>query len=313
MARPQTIVKEQYSMEKLEFRAGLSDEIVAFQVYGTTPDHTYEDRDVYFDMSVPYAHLRGEDAIALGQALIKHGTNALKANMYQHQHIHHMNTLKRFIADGLVEKLIFKVVDESPANYGKGCKTYVVKPVWANEPPEYNEDFEFETIVYWSPFEEEYNEQIGFWEVPIEFDGYDREQDIADFNKEVEEYEANAEVATAEEIDAHVVELAAGMGLTIEEVKGVSVGELVETAKQSLVQSVRVPAEALEQTNEGSKLGKGCTDPIRYNYEEPETPGEAESHAGGIAGYPVNETINDYEERAIQSPVGGTDNDSDSN
>lgn len=190
MTNVQTVTKEQYDTEKVHIKHGFSDDVVEFQIAAQIPDRTYEDRDVFFAMDEYGMSMKAEEAIKLGQALIDQGTKALLSNMYQHQHIHHENLLQRFIREGRVEKIIFTVLDEKPANHGDGWKLHTVRAVW-NEgmTPEFFEDFGFETIVYWSPFEEEFKEQIGRWDVPVEFENYDREKELADFQRMMEEHE----------------------------------------------------------------------------------------------------------------------------
>jgi hypothetical protein len=189
MTRPQTVVKEQYVPEEVTFDRTWNDQPLKFTIHGMTPDRTYEDRDVYFESNCTGMSMRAEDAITLGTKLIEHGRRAMLANMYQHQHIHHVNQLKRFIREERVEKLIFTVTDEHPANHGSGWRLHTVTPVWVEgKAPRYNEDFEFETIVYWSPFKKEFEHQLAEWKVPVEIANYDREQDVANFQKAVEEF-----------------------------------------------------------------------------------------------------------------------------
>jgi hypothetical protein len=232
MTRPQTVVKDPYNPEVIILNSGVSGHPIAFTVHGQTPDRTYEDRDVYFaideqvmasiyaDKAIRpdfnfYSHLRAEDAIQLGQALVAHGTRALMANMIQHQHIHHENNLKRFISEDRVEKIVFTMINDRPANHGDGWKVYSVKPVWNDgKAPEFQEDFEFETIVYWSPFEDEFKQQTGYWEVPIEFVGYDHEKEVAAFNKMVEEYE-DGQPSMEESLQERIDNLSDSLGITI--------------------------------------------------------------------------------------------------
>lgn len=202
---PQTIVKEEYKADEIVLNSGLSEDRVLFTVYGQTPERSYEDRDVYF--SAEYmdwesnfiSHLKAEDAIKLGQLLVEHGTKALLANMYQHQRIHHSTLLTRYINEGRVDKIIMTVIDENPANHGEGYRTYLIKPIWKDgKVPEFQEDFEFEQIIYWSPFEDEYTEQLSEWLVPIEFVGYDRAAEVEAFNKSVEEFSGDGNFKVVE-------------------------------------------------------------------------------------------------------------------
>lgn len=185
----QTIVKEKYERETLNLKNNLFETDYVFEVYGQTVDRSYEDRDVFFQFS-EHGWLKGEDAIELGQLLIKHGTRALMANMINHQHILEMRRLSEFIKDGRVEKCILTVIEESPANHGNGFRAYQVKPVWQEGMiPEYFEDFTVETIQYFSPFEPEYLKELEFYGGNVEFVGYDRQKELDDFKKLCETHE----------------------------------------------------------------------------------------------------------------------------
>jgi hypothetical protein len=209
MTRPQTVIKEKYELETFEFETCLGERTMGFEIFGSLPDRTYEDRDVYFAMGIESVNIKAEDAIKLGQALISHGTRALMGNMVQHQHIHHINALKRFITKGHVEKIIMTQLDNEVPNFGPGHKLFSIKPIWKDVAPEFQEDFEFETVYSPSPFEEEFKEQLAYWEVPVELVGYDREQDLADFQKMVEEIEQEQALnfaADMESEDQHLEE-----------------------------------------------------------------------------------------------------------
>lgn len=190
----QTVVHEVYEPETLTFRNSLFENDYVFDIYGQTGGMSYEDRNVYFDFTEgQHGWLDGEQAIALGQALIKHGTRALMANMINHQAIHRINQLKTYIREHRVSKLIVEMVDEHPANYGAGFHTFLIKPVWRrflgrSKAPEYNKDFCMEKVIYWSPIEEEFKDQLKRWGCPIEFVNYNHTQTMADFHVLVESY-----------------------------------------------------------------------------------------------------------------------------
>lgn len=191
----QTIVHEVYESETLTFRNSLFEKDYVFEVCGQTVDRSYEDRSVYFDFTEGQrGWLDGEQAIALGQALIKHGTKALMANMINHQAIHQMNLLRKYIRERRVSKLIMEMVDDHPVNYGGGFHTFLIKPVWkkrflgSSKAPEYNEDFCMETVIYWSPIAEEFKDQLKRWGCPIEFVNYNHSKTIAEFQVLVESY-----------------------------------------------------------------------------------------------------------------------------
>lgn len=202
MTKPQTVVKVPFTPDLLIFGSGVSQQPVDFRIKALTPERSYEDRDVFIssenlDFNI---WLRGEDAITLGQLLIEHGQKALLANMIQHQHIHHINILKRYISEDRVEKLIYEVIDDSVPNYGRGWRLHNLYPIWKEgKAPEYDEDFSFETAIYWSPFDNEFNDQKKIFGVPSEILNYDREQDLKEFEEEMKALEDNQE--TPEEID----------------------------------------------------------------------------------------------------------------
>ena len=184
----QTVVKQKYVSEKLVLRAGLSEETISFEVYGQTTDRSYEDRSVFINFSNGHGWLQGEDAIMLGQLLIKHGTNALMANMINHQLIHESQRLKKFIDEGRVNKVVMTVVDENPANYGEGFRTYHIQPEFKKgKVPDYHENFSFEHVIYWSPIDEEFKDQMDAYGGNVEFIGYDRQAELVAFDRFVAE------------------------------------------------------------------------------------------------------------------------------
>jgi hypothetical protein len=193
-----TVVKKELKPTKLNLKGGLSDENVTFEVYGMNVERSFEDREVYFEAFEGHTWLRAEDAIRLGQTLIEHGTNALMANMINHQLIHAYNTLKRFHSEERFENVTLTVVDENPANYGGSYRTYKVAPNWLEgKVPEFYEDFSFETIISWSPFEDEYKQQLEQWWNPI-IQGYDREAELEAFQKALDEFEEEQETPVEE-------------------------------------------------------------------------------------------------------------------
>lgn len=192
----ETVMKEEEVLETLTFEDDLFENSITFELQGQNVDRSYEDRSVYFkvghdDEDCITEWLKGEDAITLGMALIKHGQFALKANMINHQLIHATRQLKKYVADGRVWFLKFTVVDENPVNYGRGHRTYQVKPIWRRgQAPEYSEDFQLETVVYWSPNDDEFTKQVERWtdrKCLAVFEGYDRDKEVEEFNKEMED------------------------------------------------------------------------------------------------------------------------------
>lgn len=181
---PQTLLKQQINRDVLIYNNGWGHES-RFMVMARIPERSYEDRSVVLrvDDNKPFS-IKAEDAIELGMKIIEHGRTALLANMYEHQHIHLINQLYRFIRQDRVEKIILTVISETVPNYGEGWRLHTLKPVWKEgRAPEFEEDFEFETVIYWSPIEEEFQAQLEQWTVPVEIVGYDREKDVEEFNK----------------------------------------------------------------------------------------------------------------------------------
>ena len=89
----------------------LSEDKVKFTILGLGVERSYEDRSVYLNIKyLPKERkglhkeeteiitwLNGEDAINLGQILIKHGLYSLESNMINHQKIHHYSQLYKFL------------------------------------------------------------------------------------------------------------------------------------------------------------------------------------------------------------------------
>jgi len=189
----QTVMKKQMEGETLVYPySSLSPENgnVTFNIQGQTGERSYEDREVYLNINDITMWLRGENAIQLGQKLIDHGTFALTSNRINHQHIHQMNQYKRYLSEGIVEGVELVVVDENPVNYGAGFRTYRITPSWIEgKEPEYNEDFSFETVIYWSPFEDEYHDQLDYYTEGLSYSilGYDRLAEVNAFKDVMEE------------------------------------------------------------------------------------------------------------------------------
>jgi hypothetical protein len=202
----QTVTTKEEKQEVLEFPTSpLNDEggdSISFTIMGQTPERSYEDRSVYMNIktnqgegevsSVPDTEmtfwLQGEQAIEFGMKLIEHGKFALEANMIQHQLIHHENCLKRWLSEDRVEEVQFEMIDDNPVNHGAGYKTFRITPFW-NEgmAPEYNEDFSYEKVIYWSTLEESYHDQLDYYTqgVSYSFIGYDHDEAVRRFNRDV--------------------------------------------------------------------------------------------------------------------------------
>ena len=186
----QTTVNEQYEKEEIRFLDKLFEREYAFEIQGQIVERSYEDRNVYFNFKeTESGWLNGEQSIELGMKFIEHGKKALLANMINHQCIHCYNTLHRYIRKNRVENIILKMINDNPPNYGRGFKTFRIIPVWKERKiPEYAENFCFDDVIYFSPFQDEYNQQIEEFKVPIKFEGYDHQKEVEEFQKEVEKF-----------------------------------------------------------------------------------------------------------------------------
>jgi len=222
----QTIMKREERSDILEYKFSSLDEDdapkIQFEIRGQTGERSYEDRSVYLrvgtntpepeepsevtiladgevvcDEPQPTCRhlepnftmwLNGEDAIELGMKFIEHGKFALEANMINHQAIHTYNRFRRYLEEERVEEVQFKVIDNDPPNHGDGFRLYQITPVWfEGMEPEYDADFIFEKVIYWSPFEAEYADQLDAYTrgTSYSFEGYDRERELRAFNESV--------------------------------------------------------------------------------------------------------------------------------
>lgn len=197
----ETVLKEKLDGEKVVIYNSLHERTSQIEVTAQGVDRSFEDRDVYFSIDAESSSIKGlglaqghniytewlraEQAIELGQALIRQGNLAFKENMLNHQLFRMKEALKEFISDGIVEYVRLTVVDENPVNYGSGSRKYLVEPIWIDgKEPEFREDFCFEQVIYFSPFDSEFKEQLEqFGEV--QFVGYDRESEVRKFEEAV--------------------------------------------------------------------------------------------------------------------------------
>lgn len=189
-----TIVDEEYKTETIEYFNNLFERTMKIDIQGQTVDRSFEDRDVYLSIDHEGKNitnwLRGEQAIELGTKLIVHGKKALIANMINHQLSRCDNRLMKFIDESRVKKIILKCIDEKPKNYGGGYKTFRVIPIWIKDKaPEYNEDFCYDVVIYFSPFEDEFKQQIERFKVNVEFVDYDHEKEVKEFNERCKQME----------------------------------------------------------------------------------------------------------------------------
>lgn len=203
----ETVIKDVYVEETVVFENDLMETVNSFTVEGQKPDRSIEDRDVYFSWSkvdnkkmfeevrLLTDWLKAEDAIVLGELLIKHGRKALVANMVHHQLRWAYDKLKKWIRKGKVKSLIFTAIDEHPADYGDGHVMFDIKPVWKKgKSPKFYDDFHFEMVIYWSPLDGEFSKQIKKWKVPIQFIGYDHDEEVSKFKEWAKQYEDDADM-----------------------------------------------------------------------------------------------------------------------
>lgn len=214
-----TVQSREECSEFLEYKFSSLDEDdapkIRFEIRGQTGERSYEDRSVYLAVTatepiiepIPEPALaiaeiqqtacrhaepnfnmwlNGEDAIDLGLKLIEHGKFALESNMINHQAIHTFRQFQRYLEEDRVEEVQFKVISNEPPNYGAGFRLYQITPIWKEGmSPEYCEDFTFESVIYWSPFEPEYADQLDAYTLgtSYSFEGYDREAELREFNE----------------------------------------------------------------------------------------------------------------------------------
>jgi len=209
----ETVTKKKERSDILEYKfSSLDDDGSAklrFEIRGQTGERSYEDRSVYLSVTtipevvgehegqpVSVSHsqpdfnmwLNGEDAIDLGMKFIEHGKFALEANMVNHQAVHAFRQFQRYLEEERIEEVQFLLLDENPPNYGEGYRLYEIVPVWKQgQAPQYNEDFTFEKVIYWSPFEEEFHDQIDMYTLGTSYhiEGYDREVEVRKFDEGV--------------------------------------------------------------------------------------------------------------------------------
>ena len=200
-----TFMNKEEKEVNLNFENDLLNTFMKFKIIGQTPDRSFEDRDVYIeitkskiccgkddkicvgktsDQDIITEHLRGENAIELGLKLIEAGKFSLEANMINHQLIHSKNEMARLVKNGVIEKVILTVIDENPANYGGGFRLYSIKPVFTAE--EMKNDpiqIEFEDVIYFDPTAGvDYKATLScYYGDNIEIIGYDREAEVKHF------------------------------------------------------------------------------------------------------------------------------------
>ncbi len=193
----ETIAKEPEVITEitLPYPSNLYDDKVTVKIIGQKGERSYEDRNVFLEFSRDIDSsmwVKGEDAIQLGAMLVKAGNFAMKANMYNHQLIHMSRDLDQFIKEGRVKKVLLIGVERNLDGYDSSHVLFKVVPQWRKgKAPQYQEDFEFERIISWSPFPKDFKKQKRryFGKTPIKFISYDHDDTITRFNRLMEKQE----------------------------------------------------------------------------------------------------------------------------
>lgn len=73
------VIAETYEQQVLTFGNKPGD--ITFVINGSAPEKSWPDCAVFFKFEDTYTWLRAEEAIELGQTLIKHGTRALRGSI----------------------------------------------------------------------------------------------------------------------------------------------------------------------------------------------------------------------------------------
>ncbi|MMZ46536.1 hypothetical protein D1872_81530 [compost metagenome] len=188
----ETVIKEKYKTDYLTFsQSSVTDRPdIQIEIKALIPERSCEERHVYFEFNGESFWLNAEDASLLGQKLIEHATKSFRASLLIHQQIHETRKLFQWVRDGLIEKVILTVIDRNPANYGKGHYLFHIEPVFHKEIEGYEYEkafFAFEKVIYFSPFEDVFKEQIEPYG-NVEFVDYDRDEEVRRFEKECEKF-----------------------------------------------------------------------------------------------------------------------------
>ena len=169
-----TVFKDKIKEETFSSTASLSEDTLKINILGLGIERSYEDRSVYLnikflpnkkgELSKQSADittwLNGEEAIKLGQILIKHGLYSLEANMINHQKIHHYSQIYKFLTDDRIDKIELTKINKDVEEY-TGIHLFKIKPIWKKgKEPKYQEEFEFEDLIHISPFDKEFKQQL---------------------------------------------------------------------------------------------------------------------------------------------------------
>lgn len=156
----ETVFRKKEEMDKFTKQGSIlfENSFLEINIQGLNVERSYEDRDVFIEIRNEKLDnyttwMKGEDAIELGQMLIKHGTFALQSNMINHQKIHSYNTLKKYMDDNIVKYINLTMVDDKPVNYGTGFCEFEIKPdFYEGKEPIYQKNFKFNDVIYFGTY-----------------------------------------------------------------------------------------------------------------------------------------------------------------
>lgn len=153
----------------------LSDKLQV-KAIGQNVERSYEDRDVYINITLSMNEIqtwiKGEESIELGKMLIEAGNDSLRYNRNQAYEIIQLLAAKEGIAKGEYSRLVItKKSDETPVNYGPGFHYYDLLYVSTTD---MSSRLIPDVVIYWSPFEDEYDKQIEMYSsnLPVDTIGW---------------------------------------------------------------------------------------------------------------------------------------------
>lgn len=210
-----TVILEEETSDNLtiSFPSSLyDDQKLSIEVRGLDVERSYEDRNVFVEMKTTSTKetdrtrnlnscfwMKAEKAIELGLMLIKHGNFTMKANMVNHQLIHHQTTLSQFIEEGRVKKIQLVCLSEDVPNHDDGFALFQVTPKWKKKKaPKFLEDFTFQEIINFPHTKREFEITVKnkFSSVPVEFILFDQKSRQEKFKKMLNSFKLNEETPT---------------------------------------------------------------------------------------------------------------------
>ena len=185
-------------------KESLLDNILNVITIGQNVERSYEDREVFTEIWLEHTKenpsvthggvdnkittwLRGEDAIKLGQQFINSGNEALENNRNNAYEIIQLLGAKEDINRGKYSRLIItKKLNIRPPNHGEGFYYYDLLYVSNND---MSSRLIEDVVIYWSPFEDEFNEQLKHYSNGLAVDkiGWSFKQIKDDFDKAYKE------------------------------------------------------------------------------------------------------------------------------